>query len=185
MTEEILMEAEERMQKAIEHVSHEFAGLRTGKASPALIEGVVVEAYGSQMKLKEVANVSIPEPRQLLISPWDISTMPAIEKGIQKANLGLNPAIDGKVMRLVMPEMSEERRVEVTKIARKVAEEGRVGVRHVRRDAIDQMKKLGKAGDLTEDDVSKGEKDIQKLTDSFTKKVDEFLDIKEKEIMTI
>lgn len=185
MIEEILMEAEEKMQKAVDHVTHEFAGLRTGKASPALIEGVVVEAYGSQMKLKEVANVSIPEPRQLLIQPWDLTTMPAIEKGIQKANLGLNPAIDGKVMRLVMPEMSEERRVEVTKIARKVAEEGRVGVRHARREAIDRFKKAGKDGEITEDDVTKGEKDVQKLTDGFTKKVDEFLGAKEKEIMTI
>lgn len=185
MIDEIMMEAEERMQKAVDHVIHEFSGLRTGKASPALIEGVVVEAYGSQMKLKEVANVSIPEPRQLLIQPWDISTMAAIEKGIQKANLGLNPAIDGKVMRLVMPEMSEERRVEVTKIARKLAEESRVGVRHVRRDAIDSLKKAGKGGELTEDDVAKGEKDVQKLTDGFIKKVDEHLTAKEKEIMTI
>ncbi len=185
MTDEILLEAEEKMQKAVDHVTHEFAGLRTGKASPALIEGVVVEAYGSQMKLKEVANVSIPEPRQLLIQPWDISTMSAIEKGIQKANLGLNPAIDGKIMRLIMPEMSEERRVEVTKIARKVAEEGRVGVRHARRESIDRFKKAGKESEITEDDVSKGEKDIQKLTDSFTKKIDEFLGAKEKEIMTI
>jgi ribosome recycling factor len=183
--DELFLETEERMQKAVDHLAHEFAGLRTGKASPALVEGVMVEAYGSQMRLRDVANVAVPEARQIVIQPYDISTIQAIEKGIQKANLGLNPAVDGKVLRLVMPEMSEERRVEVTKIARKVAEETRVAVRHARRDAIDQLKKQGKSGELTEDDVAKGEKEVQKLTDSFVSKVDDLLAAKEKEIMTI
>ncbi len=183
--DELFLETEERMQKAVDHLAHEFAGLRTGKASPALVEGVMVEAYGSQMRLRDVANVAVPEARQIVIQPYDISTIQAIEKGIQKANLGLNPAVDGKVLRLVMPEMSEERRVEVTKIARKVAEETRVAVRHARRDAIDQLKKHGKSGELTEDDVSKGEKEVQKLTDTFVSKVDDLLAAKEKEIMTI
>lgn len=182
---EVMKFAEDKMKKATEHLAHEFAGLRTGKASPALVEGVMVEAYGSQMRLRDVSNVSIPEARQIVIQPWDITVMQAIEKGIQRANLGLNPAVDGKVLRLIIPEMSEERRVDVTKLARKVAEEGRVAIRHTRREAIDLLKKAGKESGLPEDEVSKGEKEIQKLTDLYIKKVDELLAAKEKEIMTI
>lgn len=173
------------MQKAVDHLAQEFASLRTGKASPALVDGVMVEAYGSQMRLREVANVAVPEARQIVIQPYDISTMQAIEKGIQKANLGLNPAVDGKVLRLVIPEMSEERRVEVTKVAKKYSEEARVAIRHSRREAIDGMKKSSKDGSLTEDEVAKGEKEVQKLTDTYVKKVDDLLSAKEKEIMTI
>ena len=183
--DEILLEAEEKMHKTEEHVQHEFATVRTGKASPALVENVSVDAYGSPMRLKEVAGITTPEPRMIVIQPWDASTLSAIEKGIQAANIGLNPAIDGKIIRIVIPELSEERRNEFVKLAKKMAEEGRVSVRHVRREAIDHLKKEQKAGDITEDDLSHGEKEVQKLTDKFTGAIDHHLEVKEKEIMTV
>ncbi len=183
--DEILLEAEEKMQKSEEHVQHEFASVRTGKASPALVENVTVDAYGSPMRLKEVAGITTPEPRMIVVQPWDASTLGAIEKGIQAANIGLNPAVDGKIIRIVIPELSEERRNEFVKLAKKMAEEGRVAVRHVRREAIDQLKKEQKSGDITEDDQSLGEKEIQKLTDKFTGAIDRHLEVKEKEILTV
>lgn len=173
------------MQKCEEHVQHEFAGVRTGKASPALVENVMVEAYGSPMRLKEVAGINTPEPRMIVVQPWDASTLSAIEKGIQAANIGLNPSIDGKIIRIVIPELSEERRTEFVKLAKKMAEDGRVAVRHVRRDAIDQLKKDQKAGGITEDELGMGEKEIQKLTDKYTAAIDHHLEVKEKEIMTV
>ena len=133
--EDTLLEAEEKMIKTDEHVQHEFVGVRTGKASPALVENVQIEAYGTPMRLKEVAGISTPEPRMILIQPWDVGTVSAIEKGIQAANLGLNPAVDGKVIRVVIPELSEERRQEFVKLAKDMAEKGRVAVRHERRQA--------------------------------------------------
>jgi ribosome recycling factor len=183
--DDILLEAEDKMMKTEHVVQHEFTGVRTGKASPTLVENITVEVYGSQMRIRELAGITTPEPRTLLILPWDASTLHPIEKAIQKSNLGLNPAIDKKAIRIFFPELSQERRVEFTKIIKKMAEDGRVAVRHVRRDALEKLKKEGKAGGVTEDEVEHAEKEIQKLTDQYTAKIDQHLAHKEKEIMTI
>lgn len=183
--EDTLLETEEKMMKTEEHVQNEFLGVRTGKASPALVENVMLEAYGTPMRLRDVAGISAPEPRMILIQPWDVGTVSAIEKGIQAANLGLNPAVDGKVIRVMIPELSEERRQEFVKLARKMAEDGRVAVRHERRQAIDQLKEKKKNGEITEDELSHGEKEVQKLTDNYIGNIDRRLERKDKEIMTI
>ncbi|MCU0787982.1 MAG: ribosome recycling factor [Verrucomicrobia bacterium] len=183
--DDILLEAEDKMTKTEEVVLHEFASVRTGKASPALVENIMVEVYGSNMRLREVAGISTPEPRMLVIQPWDMGSLHPIEKAIQKANIGLNPAIHGKLIRLVLPELSEERRVEFVKLAHKMAEHGRVAVRHVRRDAMEHIKKEGKSGGVSEEDVEHAEKEVQKLTDQYIKKIDEHLAHKEKEILTV
>src|SRR5881397_1407484 len=144
--DDILLEAEEKMSKTEEVVQHEFAGVRTGKASPALIENIMVDVYGSQMRIRELAGITTPEPRMLMVQPWDATTLHPIEKAIQKTNLGLNPAIQGKFIRIVLPELSQERRQEFVKIGRKMTEDGRVAIRHVRRDALEHLKKEAKNG---------------------------------------
>src|SRR5258708_21965755 len=151
--EEILHETEEKMTKTEEVVQHEFSGVRTGKASPSLVENILVEAYGSQMRIRELAGITTPEPRMLLVQPWDAGMVHPIEKAIQKSNLGLNPAVDKKFIRIVLPELSQERRQEFIKIVKKMAEDGRVAIRHVRRDALEQLKKDAKAGGVAEDQV--------------------------------
>src|SRR6185295_10089216 len=151
--DDILLEAEEKMMKTEEVVQKEFAGVRTGKASPGLVENIMVEVYGSNMRIRELGGITSPEPRMLVIQPWDATTLHPIEKAIQKSNLGLNPTIDKKVIRIVLPELSTERRVEFTKIVKKMSEDGRVAIRHVRRDAIEAIRKDSKAGGVTEDDV--------------------------------
>ncbi|MEP6664650.1 MAG: ribosome recycling factor [Verrucomicrobiota bacterium] len=182
--DDILLEAEEKMMKTEEVVQNEFAGVRTGKASPSLVENILVEVYGSQMRLRELAGITAPEPRMLMIQPWDTASVQPIEKAIQKANLGLNPAVQGKFIRIVLPELSTERRQEFTKIVKKMAEDGRVAIRHVRRDALEHLKKDGKVG-VTEDQVEAAEKEIQKLTDQYAGKIDAHVAHKEKEIMTV
>ena len=183
--DDILLEAEEKMAKTDEVVQHEFTGIRTGKASPVLVENIMVEVYGSNMRIRELAGITTPEPRVLAIQPWDASTVHAIEKAILKSNLGVTPAVQGKVIRLVMPELSQERRQEMVKLAHKLAEDGRVAVRHVRRDAIEAVKKESKTGGVAEDQGKVAEKDIQKLTDQYIAKIDVHLAGKEKEIMTV
>jgi ribosome recycling factor len=183
--DDILLEAEEKMIKTEEVVQHEFSGVRTGKASPSLVENILVEAYGSQMRIRELAGITTPEPRMLMIQPWDASTVHAIEKAIQKSNLGLNPAVDKKFIRIVLPELSQERRQEFIKIVKKMAEDGRVAIRHVRRDALEQLKKDAKAGGVTEDQVEVAEKEVQKLTDQYIGKIDKHVEHKEKEILTV
>lgn len=183
--DDILLEAEEKMSKTEQVVVHEFAGVRTGKASPALVENILVEAYGTQMRIRELAGITTPEPRVLVISPWDANMLHPIEKAIQKANLGLNPAIDKKVIRLVFPELSGERRQEFVKMVRKMAEDGRVAIRHVRRDAMEALKKEVKAGHVGEDEEKHAEKELQKLTDQYIAKIDQHLAHKEKEILTV
>ena len=173
------------MQKTEEVILHEFVGVRTGKASPGLVENVLVEVYGSQMRIRELAGITTPEARLLVVQPWDAASVSPIEKALQKENLGATPQVDGKIIRLAMPELSEERRQEYVKMVKKMAEDGRVEVRHVRRDAIQQLKSEQKSGDITEDDLSKTEKDVQKLTDDYIKKIDEHVDQKEQEIMTV
>jgi ribosome recycling factor len=183
--DDILLEAEEKMMKTEEVVQHEFASVRTGKASPALVENILVEVYGSNMRIRELAGITTPEHRMLVIQPWDLASLHPIEKAIQKANIGLNPSIQGKIIRLIMPELSEERRQEFVKLAHKMAEHGRVAIRHVRRDAIEHIKKESKTGGVSEEDVEHAEKEVQKLTDQYIKKIDEHLTHKEKEIMTV
>jgi len=153
--------------------------------SPGLVENVLVEVYGSQMRFRELAGITTPEPRVLVIQPWDATTVHPIEKAILKANLGLNPSVDRKVIRIVLRDLSQERRQEFVKIARKMAEEGRVAVQHVRRDALEALKKEGKSGGVTEDQVEMAEKEVQKLTDQYIGKIDAHLAHKEKEIMTV
>ncbi len=183
--DDVLLEAEEKMTKTEDVVQHEFASVRTGKASPALVENIQVDVYGSMMRIRELAGITTPESRVLLIQPWDASTLHPIEKAIQKSNLGLNPSVDRKFIRIVLPELSQERRVEFTKVVRKMAEDGRVAIRHVRRDALEHLKKEAKEGDITEDQLEAAEKEIQKLTDQYIAKIDAHLAHKEKEIMTV
>ena len=183
--DDVLLEAEEKMMKTEEVVQHEFSGVRTGKASPALVENILVEVYGSNMRIRELAGITTPESRMLVIQPWDAGTAGPIEKAIQKANIGINPTMQGKVIRLILPDLSTEQREKFVKSLKHMAENGRVAVRHVRRDAIEHLKKLQKESKITEDDLTDGEKEVQKLTDQYIKKIDEHLAHKEKEVMTV
>lgn len=184
--DDILLEAEEKMEKTELVVQHDFSGIRTGKASPALVENILVEVYGgSHMRIREIAGISTPESRMLVIQPWDLGNVQAIEKAIQKANLGLNPSTQGKIIRIVLPELSAERRQEFVKIVHKMTETGRVAVRHVRRDALEAIKKEGKAGGISEEEIENAEKEIQKLTDQYIGKIEAHLAVKEKEILTV
>jgi ribosome recycling factor len=183
-TDDILLETEEKMLKTEEHLVSQFAGVRTGKASPSLIENIHIEAYGSHMRLKELATITAPESRMLMVQPFDISNMKAIEKGIQGANLGLNPATQGKFIRIVLPDLSTERRQEFVKICKKMTEDGRVAIRNERRQAMDLLKKAKNDG-TSEDEVKGAEEEVQKLTDSYIKKLEDHLAHKEKEILTV
>lgn len=183
--DEILLETEEAMDKAVEYMNHEFAAVRTGKASPALVENIDVEAYDAMMKIKQLAVISTPEPRLLVIQPFDGATVKNIEKALKESKLGINPAVDGKLIRLPIPALTEERRKDLVKSIKQMAEEARVRVRAARRDGMDSMKKLQKDGKISEDDLENYEKEIQKLTDSSVKKVDEAVEAKEKDIMTV
>jgi len=183
--DDILLDAEDKMIKTEQVVVNGFAGVRTGKASAALVENVTAEVYGSQMRIRELAGITSPEPRMLVITPWDLNSLHPIEKAIQKANLGLMPVIQGKIIRLAFPELSQERRQEFVKIIKKMAEDGRVAVRHVRRDAMDLLKKHKHDSGITEDQEKQAEKDLQKLTDDYIARIDQQLAAKEKEIMTV
>ena len=183
--ETTLFEAEEGMEKAVEFMMHEFAAIRTGKASPALVEGIDVHTYGSSMKLKQLALITSPESRLLVIQPFDAGTVKDIEKAILESKVGITPAVDGKLIRLRIPELSEERRKDLVRTVGKVAEESRVRVRSSRRDAMDKVKKLQKAGTITEDDLERSEKEIQKLTDKFVVSIDTHTTHKEAELMTV
>ncbi len=183
--DEILFETEAAMEKATDYMSHEFSGVRTGKASPALVENIDVEAYGTQMKLKQLAVISAPEPRMLVIQPFDAHTTKDIERAIKESKLGINPATEGKVIRLPMPELSEERRRDLVKTIKQMAEEARVRIRSNRREGIDQAKKAQKGSEITEDDLRGLEKEVQELTDKYVKKIDEAVAAKEAEIMKV
>ena len=183
--DDILLEAEDKMIKTEQVVINEFAGVRTGKASASLVENIMVEVYGSQMRIRELAGITTPEPRMLVVQPWDLNSLHPIEKAIQKSNIGLNPTIQGKIIRLVFPELSQERRQEFVKLIKKMAEDGRVAIRHVRRDAMEQLKKHAHDSGITEDQEKQAEKDLQKLTDQYIAKIDGHVGHKEKEIMTV
>lgn len=181
----ILLEAEEAMEKAVDFMGHEFAAIRTGKATPALVENIDVEAYGSHMKLKQLAVISAPEPRLLLVQPFDASTTQDISRALQESRLGINPAVDGKLIRLPIPELSEERRKELVRTVKQIAEETRVRVRSARRDAMEKSRALQKSSEITEDDLAVAEKEIQKLTDTHGKKIDEHVENKETDILRV
>ena len=184
-TEEILFEAEESMEKAVGFMTHEFAAIRTGKASPALVENIDIEAYGSSMKLKQLALITAPEPRLLVIQPFDASTVRDIERAINESRIGINPSVDGKLIRLPIPELSEERRRDLAKTVKGIAEESRVRIRACRRTAIDTAKKLQKDGKMTEDELRDTESEVQKLTDKVVAEIDKHTAAKEAELMKI
>src|SRR5258707_8833222 len=169
--DDFLLEAEEKMIKTEQVVVNGFAGVRTGKASPALVENILVEVYGSNMRIRELAGITTPEPRTLSIQPWDVNSLHPIEKAIQKSNLGLSPTVQGKNIRLFFPELSQERRQEFVKIIKKMSEDGRVAIRHVRRDAMEQIKKHAHDSGGTEDEVNQAEKGLQKLADDYSAKL--------------
>lgn len=183
--EEILFDAEVSMEKSVDYMVHEFSSVRTGKASPALVENVDVEAYGSAMKLKQLALITTPEPRLLVVQPFDAATVKDIEKALKESKIGITPQVDGKIIRLPIPELSEERRKDLVKSLRQMAEEARVRVRANRRTAVDEARKMQKAGELTEDGLRDLESDVQKLTDKSVKEIDEHLERKEAEVMKI
>jgi len=183
MSDNDLAGLRKRMEGAVKTLAHEFQGLRTGRASANLLDSVVVDAYGSMMPLNQLANINIPEPRLLIVQVWDKTMVKAVEKAIGSAGLGLNPAADGQMVRVPIPELSQERRAELIKIAGKYAEGGKVAVRNIRRDGMDHYKKLEKDGDVSKDEHHTKSDEIQKLTDEFIKKIDEALAVKEKEIM--
>ena len=183
--DDILLEAEMSMEKSVDYMIHEFAAVRTGKASPGLVENVDVQAYGSTMKLKQLALITTPEPRLLVVQPFDAGTVPDIERALKESKIGIMPAVDGKIIRLPIPELSEERRKDLVRSLGKMAEEARVRVRSNRRTALDEAKKLKAAGELSEDGLHDLEDDVQKLTDRFVKAVDDHLRHKEAEIMKV
>ena len=184
-TDEILLETESGMEQALGHMFQEFASIRTGKASPALVENLLIDAYGTTMKLKELAVIGAPEPRMLLIQPFDASNVKPIEKAIKESRLGINPVSDGKILRLPIPELSEERRVELVKQVKIIAEEARVSMRSHRRQSLDTFKKMQKESAITEDDLRRLDGAVQELTDSYVKKIDEHLKSKSGDIMQI
>ncbi len=180
-----LDDLEKRMSGALDALKKEFQGLRTGRASVNLLDTVQVEAYGSHMPINQVGSVSVPEPRMLTIQVWDKGMVKAVEKAIRTSDLGLNPMSDWQLIRIPLPDLTEERRTELSKVAARYAESGRVAVRNVRRDGMDQLKKMEKDGDLSEDDKRLYESEVQDLTDKYTGMIDELLSAKEKDIMQV
>ena len=176
---------EERMRKSIASVASDFAAVRAGRANAAVLDRIMVDYYGSPTPIHQIAAISSPDPRTLLISPWDGSALKLIEKAIQNSDLGINPQNDGKALRLAFPQLTEERRKDLVKQIRKYAEGGKVAVRNIRRDAMDNFKKQEKRSEITEDELKQVEKDFQKLTDDSCKKLDELLAKKEKELMAV
>jgi ribosome recycling factor len=182
--DELIQDAQKRMGSSVEHTRTEFNTVRTGRASAALLDRVQIDYYGQQTPLKQLATINVPEPRMLTIQPFDPSSIKSIEKAIQESDLGLTPSNDGKLIRLPMPQPTEERRRELVKVVRRIAEEGKVAVRNVRRDAVQHLKELTK-GDVGKDDEHRAEDRVQKLTDEHTKSIDELLKHKEAEIMEV
>ncbi len=183
--EDVKKKAEDKMKKAITALKNEFQGVRTGRASAALFEKIKVEYYGEQVPLNQIATISIPEARLVLIQPWDKSSLSAIEKAIQKSELSVNPNNDGKVIRINIPPLTEDRRKELVKLAKHMAEQGRVSIRNIRREANEELKKLKKSSEISEDEEKRALEDIQKLTDKYIDEVNGLLEAKEKEIMEI
>jgi ribosome recycling factor len=179
---DILKDARDHMEKAVEGTRHEFSSIRSGKASTNMLDTVRVEVYGSNMTLNQVANVAAPEPRLLVVTPFDKGQMKAVEKGIRESDLGLDPAIQGNVIRVPLPSMNEQRRKDLVKVVHKLAEEGRISIRHWRTDARDKLKKLS---GVSEDEVKHGEKDVQKAHDDYMGRIEQLMKAKEAEIMEV
>lgn len=185
MYQDIINAAKEKMEKTKEVFKREMQSLRAGRANPQLLDRVMVDYYGTMTPLNQMANISAPEPRLLIVSVWDVKALPLVEKAILASDLGLNPANDGKIIRLVIPELNEERRKELSKVVKKSAEEAKIAIRAIRRDAIDQIKKLKKDAALSEDDQRKAEEEMQKVTDNATKDIETVAAEKEKEILSV
>ncbi len=182
---EVHKKVEEKMQKTISVFKDELKAIRAGRANPALLDRVVVEYYGTPTPLKQIANVSAPEPRSLLIQPWDSNAISDIEKAILKSDLGLNPSNDGKVIRLSIPQLTEERRKDIIKLLKKVTENAKIAIRNERREANDILKKMEKTSEITEDDLKQSEGEVQKLTDKYVEEIDKLREKKEEEIMEV
>ena len=185
MRDRIISEAKKRMAQSLENTQHEFNTIRTGRASVALLDNIFIDYYGTRTLVKHAANISVPEARMMVISPYDPKFLKEIETQIIKSDLGINPTNDGKAIRLAIPPLNEERRLELVKLVKKVAEDGRVAIRNIRRDANDEFKKMESDGDITEDDLIHSQKEVQEVTDEFTDKINGALDQKEKEIMEV
>lgn len=178
-------EAVSHMEKAVDAMRREFAGVRTGKASPTLLDTIRADAYGSKMPINQLATVSVPEPRMLLVQPWDKSLLPVVEKAIRSSELGLNPASDGNVIRVPVPALNEERRREMVRLLHRIAEEGRVAVRHARQEANKSVKAREQAHEIGEDDARRELDEVQKLTDEYIGRIDELLAAKEQEVLEV
>ena len=176
---------EDKMTSAVRHLEKELAAVRAGRANPAVLDKIAVDYYGTPTPIQQIAAVASPDPRTLLITPWDASALKGIEKAIQESDLGINPQNDGKSIRLAFPQLTEERRKELVKQIRKYNEGGKVAIRNIRRDALEAFKKMQKASEITEDELKLAEKDLQKMTDDSCKKIDELLAKKEKELMAV
>lgn len=183
--ENVIKTTKEKMQHSIEATERDYATIRTGRATPALLDRIKVDYYGSEMPINQLGGISVPEPRQLLITPWDKAAVPHIEKAILKSDLGLTPNSDGHAIRLEIPTLTEERRKDLTKVVHHKAEEGKIALRNLRRDANETLDKREKAKEITEDDVERGKKEIQKLTDEFSAKLDKITEKKVAEIMEV
>jgi ribosome recycling factor len=184
-SQEIFQQTEEKMKKTFEVVAREFTGIRTGRASTALLDGIRVDYYGNPTPLKQLATVTTPDPRLIAIQPWDISIIPELEKAILKSELGITPVHDGKVIKLAIPALTQERREELDRLIKKMAEDGRVSIRNERRLANEQVKKLEKDKKINEDETFRNQTEIQKLTDRYIQKIDDLLKAKEKEIKEV
>jgi len=185
MTQKIFSETEDKMQKTVQSVRRDFASVRTGKATPALLDPVKVDYHGTIMPLNQLASISTPEPRLLVVQAWDKSAVGEIARAIQVADLGLNPQVEGNIVRLPIPPLNEERRMELVKHCKRVAEEGKVALRNIRREANDNLKKAEKDKDISEDDLKKGQDKVQELTNKYVEQIDGLIEAKEKEIMEV
>lgn len=185
MLKTIKSEAEEKMKKSIVNLKNEFNSIRTGRANPSLLDRIVVEYYGTPTPLNQLANISAPESRMLVIQPWDAQSLGDIERAIIKSELGLNPNNDGKIIRLVIPQLTEERRKDLSKLAKKYGEEAKVAIRNIRRDSNDKLKDAEKDGEITEDNLRQGQNEIQQITDEYIKNIDNLIDRKIDEIMEV
>lgn len=185
IVDDIRNEARDKMRKAIEHLREEFGRVRTGRANPGLVERIMVDYYGSMVPLQQLAGFSVPDARLLQIAPYDVNALDAIEKAIEKSDLGINPSNDGKVIRLAFPQLTEERRRDLVKVTKKSAEDARVAVRNVRRQARHDLEEFQKEGEISEDDLNRAEKELEKLTHEFVDEIDEMLQHKEQELMEV
>ncbi|MBX6423490.1 ribosome recycling factor [Thermosulfurimonas sp. F29] len=182
---ELFEDGRKRMQKSLKAFKEEMARVRTGRASVSLLEGIKVDYYGTKMPIPQMATVTVQEGRYIVIQPWDVSTVKAIEKAIMESDLGLTPTSDGKIIRITVPPLTEERRRDLVKLVRKMAEEARVAIRNIRRELMDELKRMKKEGEISEDDFHRFQDQVQKLTDEFIGKIEEVLEEKEKEILTV